>query len=89
MSNQIWMIRAGQNSFLINEFLSKGIVALGWNELGSIPKGLAYEKLKDMVATAYPDYTKGRVNQSTGQMWRFLTQIEIGDVIVTYDSESR
>ncbi|GAB5523447.1 MAG: restriction endonuclease [Roseivirga sp.] len=84
-----WMIRAGQGGFLIGEFFNKGIVALGWEEVSKIPANTDYDKLKAIVAKAYPDYPQGRINQSAGQLWRFYAEVQEGDNVVTYDPDSR
>ena len=30
----MWMVRAGENAFLFNDFKTKKIVAIGWNGIG-------------------------------------------------------
>ena len=35
MNKNVWMIRAGQAGYLINEF-AKGYVAVGWSQLGDL-----------------------------------------------------
>jgi len=87
--HKTWMIRAGQGGFLINEFFNKGIVALGWNELSKVSEKTNYEELKALVRGAYPDYSKGRISQSSGQLWRFFDEVSIGDRVVTYDPDGR
>lgn len=85
----IWMVRAGSGSYLIEEFLSKGIAAIGWNETEAIGEGLNYEELKEKVIIAYPDWSRGKINQTAGQVWRFYNDFQIGDKIITYDSDAR
>ena len=56
---------------MLGEFFRKGIVALGWNETGKIPKDTDNATLKHLLADVYPDYAQGKVYQSAGQLWRF------------------
>ncbi|MFN8342903.1 MAG: hypothetical protein U0V64_14670 [Cyclobacteriaceae bacterium] len=37
MSN-MWMVRAGEHGYLIEEFPQKNVVGLGWNDLGDLRK---------------------------------------------------
>lgn len=83
------MVRAGQGSYLSDDFLEKSLVAIGWNELGELPEELTYQQLKLKFRAAYPDDSEGRVNQCVGQIWRFFREFQIGDQVVTYDSSTR
>ncbi len=83
------MVRSGQGSFLLHEFLDKGICALGWNETGKISRKTKYKDLKKRLQSSYPEFSPGRLNQSSGQMWRFIDEIKEGHNIVTYDTDSR
>ena len=83
------MVRAGQGGYLIDEFIEKQVVAIGWNETGKLDESLSSEDLKRKFREAYPEDTDGRVNQCVGQISRFLKEFKIGDKVVTYDSSAR
>lgn len=83
------MVRAGQNSYLIEDFLDEEIVAIGWNEVGQIPQDITYDELKQRFRETYPEDSDGRVNQCVGQIWRFVREFEINDRVITYDSSAR
>lgn len=87
--SRIWMVRAGSGSFLIDEFLEKNVVAIGWNDLGDLSPSMSYEELKNNYRDIYPEDSDGRTNQSVGQIWRLLTEFNKGDKVVTYDSKTR
>lgn len=86
---RIWMVRAGQGSYLIEDFLQQGIIAIGWNDLGPLDPTLDYYELKEQFREAYPEDSDGRVNQCVGQIWRFLHEFNIRDKVVSYDSSGR
>jgi restriction system protein len=86
---RVWMVRAGQGGYLIDNFLDEKIIAIGWNELGEINNDITYSELKHLYRLGYPDDSDGRVNQCVGQIWRFLTEFAVGDKVVTYDPSSR
>lgn len=85
----VWMVRAGEGSYLLDEFFEREIIAIGWNELGAIPNDITHEDLKRKIFEAYQDVSSGTVGQAAGQILRFIRDFKVGDKIVTYDSESR
>lgn len=85
----IWMVRAGSGSFLLEEFLEKEIIAIGWNELGAIAPKTSNQALRQKIITTYDNNNAGQVGQSLGQLWRFYHDFKIGDKVVTYDSSAR
>lgn len=86
---RIWMVRAGSAGYLIEEFLNEKIVAIGWNDLGKISPKLEYQELKNLYYDTYTEDSDGRVNQSVGQIWRFVNEFQKGDKVITYDWYSR
>ncbi|RDK85457.1 restriction endonuclease [Marinirhabdus gelatinilytica] len=86
---KVWMVRAGSGSWLLDDFLTEEVVAIGWNDLGELEKGLTLEKLKKRLVENYPDDSKGRIGQSAGQIWRLYRDFKVGDKVITYDSDAR
>lgn len=86
---RVWMIRAGEGSYLADEFLSSHIVAIGWNEIGPLGEDFSFDLFKERFTEAYPDDSKSRVNMCVSQLWKFVQEIKIGDKVVTYDSTTR
>lgn len=92
MSNKkqnVWMVRAGRGSYLIDEFINEGVVAVGWNDIGQLNEKISQEDLKNKFRKVYPDSSPGNVNQSVGQIWRLFNDFKPGDKVVTYDSSLR
>ena len=46
---KMWMVRAGENAYLLDEFISRSIVSMGWNEIGSIANYINRDELKDTI----------------------------------------
>lgn len=84
-----WMMRAGEGARLLDLFLEKNIIALGWNEIGELAPDTTYEQLKEKLTSTYPDNSQGRINQSAGQIWKFFKVFKPEDRIVTYDPNAR
>lgn len=50
---RMWMIRAGQRAFLIDDFIEKEIIAIGWNELGDLKNMKDQEQIKTALKKTY------------------------------------
>lgn len=58
-NKNVWMIRAGEGGFLIDEF-AKGVVAIGWG-LGDLAQFKTRDELKTAYRQAYPQQKPGKV----------------------------
>ena len=83
------MVRAGSGAFLVESFLTKNIVSIGWNETGDLAKVENIEKLKELIKKNYPEYKDGQVISSAGQIYRFLFEFKKGDCVMTYNPSER
>ncbi len=86
---QLWMIRAGAGAKLVDRFLEEGQVAIGWNDLGPIDRGVSRKEIAKRVSSTWPKYKKGKVAIIAGQIYRFINEIEVGDRVLTYDTGRR
>ena len=89
MAKQVWMVRAGRDSAFIDEFLSRGMVAIGWAKLGDLTSVRSREQLSKMVEQCWPEDNKFQHATSVGQVYRFREELVSGKTVVTYDSSSR
>lgn len=85
----MWLVRAGEGAYLVEEFLNLGVVAIGWSEIGSIAKAQTYEEVKNLLKNSHPDYSDGKLNITAGQLNRFRFEFQQGDTVITYDPEER
>jgi len=86
---KIWMVRAGSGSYLLDEFLTNNIIAIGWNDLGQLPTDLNQDQLRELFRQNHPDWSMNKTGQCVGQVWRFYNEFNIGDKVITYDSSGR
>ena len=84
-----WMVRAGFQSSLIDEFKNKSIVSIGWNELNKIPENFLLEEIKKLCKNTYEDMKEGKINTSANQIYKFVSIFQKGDRVVTYDKFTR
>lgn len=84
----IWMVRAGEQSRLIEEF-KKGYIAVGWIELGDMTEYPEKEQIRKRHREVYPNAKKGAVPMSISMFHKFRSILSIGDKMVTYDRFER
>lgn len=90
MSNsRMWMVRAGQGATYVEDFIDKNVVAIGWCDVGEIKVGESRDVISKKMLAAYPTMTQGNRAISTGQVFRFLTEIKVGENVITYDPSRR
>ncbi len=86
MSNEgktIWGIHAGRSGDADSLFLKKSVIAIGWDEMGDVTAISGdREALKQRVVEAYPQTKPGAVPGHAGQLYRFMTEMQIGDLVV-------
>ena len=85
----VWMIRAGAGARLIERFLTDKHVAIGWDRAGQIDVGESRRTVATRIAETWPSYKRHKVSMVAGQLYRFISVIEVGDRVLTYDPGRR
>lgn len=84
--SKIWGIHAGVlGDEIDSKFLNKTkpFIAIGWADLGDLKKiPEDREKFKERLLKVYTDTKKGAVATSAGMLYRFVNEIQIGDIAV-------
>lgn len=89
MARNMWMVRAGEGAFLVDDFKSKNYVSIGWNKIGDISNIKRKDKIKKLVEEADYYKKKPQVSVAAGQISRFLLDFKKGDYAITYDPNNR
>jgi restriction system protein len=89
MKKLMWMVRSASGGRLADEFIEKGIVAIGWNDIGDLGKYTDKAAIIAAVENAWPDWPEGRVMNSASQLLRFRDELAVGHRVLTYDSSQR
>ena len=90
MSNiKMWMVRAGEGAYRIDEFKDKSVVAIGWGEIGELDKDDDRDVILNKMKNYWPDWSRGKLGICAGQVYRFKCEINIGDRVLTYDPSRR
>ena len=89
MKPNVFVIRADYGRY-VDAFLSGGYVGIGWLDEFKPEWNLSNKDLlKEKYKSLYPDHPFMRMNQNVGQIFRFTSDIKIGDVILSPYSEHR
>jgi len=84
-----WMVRAGDSNELIPEWISKGVVSIGWSELGNPKSFNSREKLIEKAHDVYKDEKPGARVIWASQVWKFCYEIKVNDKVITYARDTR
>ncbi|WNS41513.1 hypothetical protein [Paenibacillus sp. MMS20-IR301] len=49
----MWLVRAGERAYLIDEFKGKQAVAIGWEKLGNINAVKTLQEMKKLLKVTY------------------------------------
>ena len=71
-------------------FLNKNVMAIGWSELGDLSEISAdREAFRKKMADAFPDAKKQAIATNTGQVYRFVHEVQVGDYVVFPSKKDR
>jgi len=86
----LWGIHAGRTGDAESLFLEKRVIALGWESIGDLKAvGPSREAFKAYYLAKYPDVKPASVPASAGQLFRFVHEIKIGDLVAFPAKRSR
>lgn len=88
-NNPMWMVRAGEKGYRFGDCKENSVVAIGWGDIGDLNEFRSREELSSRIQSNWPDWSKGTVAMSAGQVWRFFQDIKPGDKVLTYDPARR
>jgi restriction system protein len=79
----LWGIHAGKTGDADSLFLKKYCVAVGWTTMGDL-SALKPDRdaFKARVAEVYPDAKPGVIPNNAGQLFRFVHEMKLGDLVV-------
>ena len=76
-----WLVRAGSHGEQEQVALEENVVTIGWNEFPNLSNVKSREELYQVYRTIYPDSSKNKAGNEVGQLWRFIREIQIGDLV--------
>ena len=79
----LWMVRAGEDAILIEEFKSRNIVAIGWR-IGDL-SDKSEEEIKQLIEYKYSEKSINSIANITSQIVKFKNKIKIDDYVLTFN----
>jgi restriction system protein len=79
----IWGIHGGKSGDADSLFLIKNYIGVGWLKMGDLTSlQPSRESFKARVAEVYPEKKPGAIPNNAGQLFRFVHEIKVGDLVV-------
>ena len=84
----VWVVRAEFGKYA-DDFINGGYVAIGWLRENDLTEVVDREEVRQLYADSHPDTTSSLViGQQTGQISRFLFEIQPKDFVITPSSDT-
>ena len=77
----LWLVRAGRHGEQEQGALEHNVVSIGWNEFSDLSNIKTKDELAELYAKVNPTSKKKQAANEVGQIWRFVREIEIGDLV--------
>ena len=84
-TTKYWMLAAGRNGDKWEDFKTNSIIAIGWDELGSLSQYPTREDMKQAIITTYNETNPKNNSLAT---WQFANDIKIGDIVFIKSSRT-
>ncbi len=85
----MWVVRAGKGGESVEDFLSRGVVAFEGKELGPLSAAITKEELLRLFGERYSSEKPGSRASWASQLFRFISAMKVGDLVVLPDPERR
>ena len=85
----MWMVRAESDGRLFQPFIDKGLVAIGWPDMGDLGRFESRETLLAELRDRYPSQRAGWYANAGGMLHRFSRELQPDDGVVSYDRTRR
>ena len=86
---QVWVVRAGVNNEIASDVKRASVVAIGWGAMGDLTGLSTRDDFKNCYRSKYPGNNEARVGIGAGQVYRFVKEIQTGDIVLTPIAVSR
>lgn len=86
---QVWVVRAGVNNEIASDVKRASVVAIGWDAMGDLTRLNTRDDFKNRYRSKYPGGNEAKVGIGAGQVYKFVQQIQKGDLVLTPIAVSR
>lgn len=89
MAKSMWMVRASEGGRLVDEFIEKHVVGIGWEQIGDFSQYPDKPDILKAIRTAFPDWSPAKQQNGASQVYRFREEPKVGDRVLTYNPSRR
>jgi len=82
LEQTIWAIHPGKGGAAEDLFLRRNVIAIGWPSMGDLSQFGDREAYKAAFAEAHPGEKPGAIPTKAGQLYRFVHEMQLGDLVV-------
>jgi len=76
-----WLVRAGKYGEREQYDSDHSVAVVGWGELGDLGDVTSREQIYERLVPTQPTASAPRLINHAGQLWTFLTKLEVGDLV--------
>lgn len=78
----IWGIHGGSEGEADGLFIKNKVIAIGWRRVGDLSKYKDREAYKNILEKTYKDMSVGALRNTAGIFYRFVYEMQIGDLVI-------
>jgi restriction system protein len=78
-----WGIHAGKTGDAEALFGKKSVVAIGWKQMGDLSAFKTRADFNKRYEEVYPNVKPAAIPVSAGQLFRFVHEMKVGDIVIT------
>lgn len=88
MSNG-WMIRAGEQGRLFDEYEKHNVVAIGWQKIGNIKNYKTQSDIYSAYEKSFDNSKPSKTANAAAIIYKFCNAVKQGDTLISYSPERR
>lgn len=83
-----WVVRVGEGNRLAEDAYKNNLVTIGWEKIGDLSRFKTLnqrafiDQVSPLMSDAYPAGNQAALSIRSGQLFRFLSLIKVGDIVV-------
>ena len=86
---KMYMVRGGVGGVHFGKFLERGVVAIGWPQIGDLSRYESREAIREALLRKFPGLSPRPAAVWTDNLFGFSQELLVGDLVITYDPNER
>ncbi|MFC1962924.1 restriction endonuclease, partial [Chloroflexota bacterium] len=85
----IWGMHAGSEGEADSLFINNKVIAIGWHHVGDLTKYKDRDAYKKILKQTYEDMSVGALRNTAGIFYRFVYEMQVGDLVIYPSKRSK